>query len=141
VLDHCWTGTTPRRVILTPGDILFVPAGWPHAVRNLPGPSTIAISANYVDGSNFHRHLQELRWQAIAETQQAHVPGLGAGATGSPAGTERRHADIATSEETEPRVGRTAPLLSTFEAADFDQHMEMGVTAHQAWETFKQQRC
>ena len=118
---------------------MFVPAGWPHAVRNLPGPSTIAISANYVDGSNFRRHVQELRWQAIAETQQAHVPGLGAVPTTSPAKTERRHAGFGTSEDSEPRLGRTASLLSIFEAPDFDQHMEMEVSTHKAWETFKQQ--
>eukprot|EP01043_Picozoa_sp_COSAG02_P095763 COSAG02_NODE_32095_length_522_cov_1.092199_1_plen_122_part_10 len=119
-LDHCWTGTTPRRVILEPGDVLFVPAGWPHAVRNLPGPSTIAISANYVDGSNFHRHVQELHWQAIAETQQAHTPGLGAGATATQ--SETGYVGTGT-EETGPRVGRTASLLKIFEAADFNQSM------------------
>ena len=58
---------TPYRLVLEPGDLLFVPAGWPHAVRNLPGPPTVALSANYVDGTNVERHLRELRWQAISE--------------------------------------------------------------------------
>jgi oxalate decarboxylase/phosphoglucose isomerase-like protein (cupin superfamily) len=34
-------GTRPHRVVLTPGDVLFVPSGWAHAVRNLPGPPTV----------------------------------------------------------------------------------------------------
>ena len=107
---------------MSPGDILFVPAGWPHAVRNLPGPSTIAISANYVDGSNFQQHVQELRWQAMAERQRAHVPGadLDAGAT-QVRGENARNGD----SEQQTRESRTASLLSVFESPDFDQSMQL----------------
>lgn len=135
-------GSKPQRVILSPGDILFVPAGWPHAVRNLPGPPTVAISSNYVDGSNFKRHLQELRWQALAENQQAHPYGAGAtdeqsvvlkGNEGMPAisqGSER-------SSDADASAGRTAALLAAFEASGFDQRMEMEVISDVNWKNFK----
>lgn len=44
--------------ILEPGEILFVPAGSPHYVENLS--HTVAISANYVDLSNFDAACREL---------------------------------------------------------------------------------
>ena len=43
----------------------------------LVGTTQIAVSANYIDGSNFQRHLQELRWQAIAESQPDQSHGSG----------------------------------------------------------------
>lgn len=41
---------TVYEVILQPGDIIFVPRGWPHQVENLE--TTVAISANFIDDSN-----------------------------------------------------------------------------------------
>ena len=61
--------------------VLFVPCGWAHAVRNLPGPPTVALSANYVDGSNSEKFIKELKWQAIAE-QEAELSEDAAGAEG-----------------------------------------------------------
>lgn len=57
--------THPVECILSPGDLLFVPAGSPHRVENLE-PS-LAISANYVDGSNFEGVLRELRVNALRD--------------------------------------------------------------------------
>lgn len=50
--------THPTECILSPGELLFVPAGSPHRVENLE-PS-LAISANYVDSSNFDGVIKEL---------------------------------------------------------------------------------
>jgi hypothetical protein len=73
---------TPHRTVLQAGDVLFVPSGWPHAVRNISAPTTaeneasqhgssvtVALSANYVDSSNIAQHIEELRWQAMAEAE------------------------------------------------------------------------
>jgi hypothetical protein len=43
---------------LQPGEMIFVPAGSPHAVKNLEG--TVAISSNYIDESNIRRCLEVL---------------------------------------------------------------------------------
>ncbi len=109
---------TPYRLVLEPGDLLFVPAGWPHAVRNLPGPPTVALSANYVDGTNIERHLRELRWQAISEAEQ-----------------EPR----AAGEQTFDGGGGTAGLLRAFEAAGFDRSMALDGVEDTAWANFKKQ--
>ena len=37
-----------------------MPAGCPHAVRNVGGAPTLAVSANFIDGSNRARALAEL---------------------------------------------------------------------------------
>ncbi len=37
--------------MLEPGDLLFVPSGTPHRVRNLD--DTVAVSGNYIDSSNW----------------------------------------------------------------------------------------
>ena len=37
-------------ITITQGEVLFVPAGCPHGVRNVT--DTVAISANYIDSSN-----------------------------------------------------------------------------------------
>jgi len=37
-------------VILEPGDLIFIPRGWAHQVENLE--ATVALSANFIDGSN-----------------------------------------------------------------------------------------
>ena len=49
---------TVQECVLEPGDILFVPAGCPHHVENLT--DTVAISANFVDESNFDLVKREL---------------------------------------------------------------------------------
>ena len=57
--------THPRECVLSPGELLFVPAGSPHRVENLE-PS-LAISANFVDRSNFDRVLAELSVIALRD--------------------------------------------------------------------------
>lgn len=51
------------------GEILFVPGGCPHYVQNLS--STLAISANFVDLSNFHKVLEELQVNALLDPRAA----------------------------------------------------------------------
>ena len=85
------------------------------------GTTQIAVSANYVDGSNFQRHLQELRWQAIAESQQDQSRDGGLrkdDAEGEEAGGERVQDG-----------GRTAALLRAFEADGFDRSMQMDMAS------------
>lgn len=60
---------TPRECILCPGDILFVPAGCPHKVENLE--ASLAISANFVDGSNFELVKQELETNGLIDERSA----------------------------------------------------------------------
>ena len=43
--------------IMHPGDIIFIPAGSAHQVRNLPGDPTIAVAMNYVDIVNVDQFL------------------------------------------------------------------------------------
>ena len=57
--------THPTEVTLSPGELLFVPAGSPHRVENLE-PS-LAISANFVDRSNYDGVLKELRVNALRD--------------------------------------------------------------------------
>ena len=42
-----------------PGDLLFIPAHSPHQVANLDAP--IALSSNFVDDTNYHLYLNDLR--------------------------------------------------------------------------------
>ena len=51
------------------GEILFVPGGCPHYVQNLT--TTLAISANFVDLSNFHRVLEELQVNSLLDPRAA----------------------------------------------------------------------
>jgi hypothetical protein len=57
--------THPTECVLSPGELLYVPAGSPHRVENIE-PS-LAISANYVDQSNFEGVLAELRVNALRD--------------------------------------------------------------------------
>jgi len=43
---------------LSAGDVIFVPAGAAHQVENLA--DSVAVSMNYVDGSNLSRAIEEL---------------------------------------------------------------------------------
>ena len=52
---------------LQPGDLLFVPAGCPHRVLNLS--DTVAVSANFVDGTNLHVARRALRAMAHADAR------------------------------------------------------------------------
>ena len=91
------------------------------------GTTQIAVSANYVDGSNFQRHLQELRWQAIAESQQ----------------DQSRDGGLRKDDAEGERVhdgGRTAALLRAFEADGFDRSMQMDMASDAPWEDFKRMR-
>jgi len=62
---------TPRECILCPGEILFVPAGCPHRVENLE--ESLAISANFVDGSNFELVQQELQTIGLIDERAAEL--------------------------------------------------------------------
>ena len=55
----------PTQCTLSQGELLFVPAGSPHRVENL-SPS-LAISANFVDSSNFGSVLGELRVDGLRD--------------------------------------------------------------------------
>ena len=57
--------TTPKQCTLEPGELLFVPHGCPHMVENLE--DSLAISANFVDLSNFHVVLEELKGSALLD--------------------------------------------------------------------------
>ena len=57
-LDHLKSAAGGWDFILEAGEVLFVPAGCPHGVRN--ETDTIAISANYVDTSNLSLVIGEL---------------------------------------------------------------------------------
>ena len=60
---------TPRECILCAGEVLFVPAGCPHKVENLE--TSLAISANFVDGSNFELVQQELQTNSLIDERSA----------------------------------------------------------------------
>ena len=60
---------TPRECVLCPGEILFVPAGCPHKVENLE--TSLAISANFVDSSNFELVRQELQTNGLIDERSA----------------------------------------------------------------------
>ena len=62
---------TPRECILCPGEILFVPAGCPHRVENLE--ESLAISANFVDSSNFELVQQELQINGLIDERAAEL--------------------------------------------------------------------
>lgn len=57
--------THPRECVLQPGEVLFVPAGCPHRVENLE--SSLAVSANFVDRSNFEMVKKELQVNALQD--------------------------------------------------------------------------
>lgn len=57
--------THPSECILNEGEVLFVPAGCPHRVENLT--KSVAISANFVDLSNWDNVLEELELNALVD--------------------------------------------------------------------------
>ena len=57
--------THPKECILEAGEFLFVPSGCPHRVENKE-PS-LAISANFVNASNYHKVLEELKVNALVD--------------------------------------------------------------------------
>ncbi len=57
--------THPRQVTLEAGEVLYVPAGCPHRVENLE--KSLAISANFVDTSNFELVKKELSASALVD--------------------------------------------------------------------------
>ena len=63
--------THPRECILKAGELLFVPAGCPHRVENLT--KSLAISANFVDGSNLELAREELSINAIQNQRAAQL--------------------------------------------------------------------
>jgi hypothetical protein len=54
----------PYHFLLHAGEVLFVPHGCPHRVTNIS--SSIAISANFCDGSNIRAAVEELDIAALA---------------------------------------------------------------------------
>ena len=63
--------THPRECVLEAGELLFVPAGCPHRVENLE--RSLAISANYVDLSNFEAVCAELRVNSLLDARSAEL--------------------------------------------------------------------
>jgi hypothetical protein len=61
---------TARSAVQRPGETVFIPAGSPHAVRNLE--DIHALSSNYVDGSNYWLHL----WECVMEGEWEQVERL-----------------------------------------------------------------
>ncbi|PVD37998.1 hypothetical protein C0Q70_00601 [Pomacea canaliculata] len=59
----------PVECILNAGEILFVPGGSPHYVENLE--TTLAISGNFVDLSNWRRALSELEVNGLTDPRAA----------------------------------------------------------------------
>lgn len=57
--------THPRECVLGAGELLFVPFGCPHRVENLT--KSLAISANFVDGSNLAAVKQELKVNGLLD--------------------------------------------------------------------------
>ena len=51
--------------MLGPGELLFVPSGCPHRVENLE--KSLAISANFVNGSNIEVAKRELRVNGLLD--------------------------------------------------------------------------
>ena len=100
----------------------------------LVGTTQIAVSANYIDGSNFQRHLQELRWQAIAESQpdQSHGGGHSQQRELEKEGEEGEEAGGGRVQD----GGRTAALLRAFEADGFDHSMQMDMASDAPWKEF-----
>ena len=48
-------GAEPLEAVLSPGETMFVPAGWRHQVRNLD--ASLALTENFANMSNFAEHL------------------------------------------------------------------------------------
>ena len=63
------SSVTPKECILCPGEVLLVPAGCPHRVENLK--TSLAISANFVDSSNFELVQQELQTNGLIDERSA----------------------------------------------------------------------
>ncbi|OQR98177.1 hypothetical protein ACHHYP_09040 [Achlya hypogyna] len=60
-----------QECILEAGDILFVPSGTPHYVGNLT--DTVALSANYIDESNWKEAVAALERQATTDPRARDV--------------------------------------------------------------------
>ncbi|KAL4239714.1 hypothetical protein ACF0H5_000518 [Mactra antiquata] len=66
-----YTLTQPMECILQPGEVLFVPAGCPHHVENLE--TSLAISGNFVDLSNFSLVKEELSVNSLIDERSAEL--------------------------------------------------------------------
>lgn len=63
--------THPRECVLEAGELLFVPYGSPHRVENLE--NSLAISANFVNGSNFEAVGKELKVNGLLDPRAAEL--------------------------------------------------------------------
>ncbi|KAI8928391.1 hypothetical protein BC831DRAFT_448565 [Entophlyctis helioformis] len=59
VYPHLPADMRPIEIVQNPGETIFVPAGWPHAVLNLD-PVNIAVTQNWMGDGNARRCLQEI---------------------------------------------------------------------------------
>ena len=76
-----------HEVLLEPGDLIFVPAGWPHQVDNLE--TSVAVSANFVDSSNLARSLEEAEALGLVEeTPQLMAEAMRSAASAMPSESE-----------------------------------------------------
>ena len=78
-----------------PGDVIFVPSGSIHAVRNTRSP-TVAVSMNYVDATNVEEAVRDL------------------------SGSHRSEADAATGKELERFIGAPPGRTAAREAVGTD---------------------
>ena len=60
-----------RTCELRPGELLFVPHGCPHRVENLT--ASVAVSGNFIDGSNINAALQELELAGLRDPEAARL--------------------------------------------------------------------
>ena len=64
----------PIEVALAPGEVLFIPAGWPHFVVSLE--KSITLTYNFVDVSNFATHFQAIARDLPQWTRKLDTPAL-----------------------------------------------------------------
>eukprot|EP00929_Paragymnodinium_shiwhaense_P038549 TRINITY_DN20352_c0_g1_i1.p1 TRINITY_DN20352_c0_g1~~TRINITY_DN20352_c0_g1_i1.p1 ORF type:complete len:551 (-),score=45.56 TRINITY_DN20352_c0_g1_i1:651-2303(-) len=60
-------GPTVYEAVLSPGDIIFVPSGWPHQVSNVGEEPSVAIGANFMDESNVEAAISDLEDLTLVE--------------------------------------------------------------------------
>jgi len=64
----------PYEAILEPGDVIFIPAGWPHDVVSLD--ASISVTANFAGPSNFIPHLMAICRDLPGWVKKIDTPGF-----------------------------------------------------------------